>query len=84
MLGVTGCLMFKNFQAWYISSTYHEVTKCQIWFLFVKGLVGYVFLDDKSLIPKSLARHLKLNRIRVNALIRIVQYIAGHLSSYKC
>jgi len=44
----------------YISSTYHEVTEYQIWFLFVKGLVGYnIFLDDKSLIPKSLACHLK-------------------------
>ena len=33
----------------------------QIWFLFVKGLVSYnIFLDDKSLIPKSvLVRHLK-------------------------
>jgi len=64
MLGVTisCCLLFWNTQAWYISSTYHEVTEYQIWFPFVKGLVGYniiIFLDDKSLIPKSLACHLK-------------------------
>ena len=44
----------------YISSTYHEVTEYQTWFPFVKGLVGYnILLDGQSLIPKSLARHLK-------------------------
>ena len=38
-----------------IHSTYHEVTEYQIWFPFVKGLVGYnIFLDDKSLIPNHL------------------------------
>ena len=46
-------------QAGLIHSTYHEVTEYQIWFPFVKGLVGYnIFLDDKSLIPISLAHHL--------------------------
>jgi len=47
-------------EAWYISSTYHEVTEYQISFPFVKGLVVHnIFLDDKLLIPKSLARRLK-------------------------
>jgi len=30
--------------AWYISSTYHEVTEYQIMFPFVEGLVGYNIL----------------------------------------
>ena len=41
-----------------LGSIYHAVTEYQIWFPFVKGLVGNIFLDDKSLIPISLAHHL--------------------------
>ena len=54
MLGVTVscCLLFQNFQAWYISSTYHEVTEYQIWLPFVKGLVGYnIVIDSKITCP---------------------------------
>ena len=56
-----------------IHSTYHEVTEYQIWFPFVKGLVGYnIFLDDKSLIPISPAHHLTeiCNDIRSNLKVR--------------
>ena len=42
-------------------STYHGVTDYQIWFPFMKGLVGYnILLDDKSLIPNHLPATLKL------------------------
>ena len=38
---VSCCLLFQRIQAWYIGSTYHAVTDCQIWFPLITGLVGY-------------------------------------------
>jgi len=46
-------LLFQNIQAWYISSTYYEVTE-----YLITGLVGYTLVDT-LLILKSLACHLK-------------------------
>jgi len=65
--------------------TYHEVTEYQIWFPFVKGLVGYnILLNDKSLIPKSLACHLisilQVSNVHTPKLCALIG-ITHHLST---